>query len=61
MDKFELLEKLRCLDEISLLELLEINSDDLVDAFLDKIEDNLTGLYEKTRDTDPGRDSDPEF
>ena len=61
MDKFELLEKLRCLDEISLLELLEINSDDLVDAFLDKIEDNLTSLYEKTRDSDSGRDPDQEL
>lgn len=34
----ELLEELRNLPEIDLLELLEINSDDLLDAFRDKIE-----------------------
>lgn len=47
MDKIELLAALRQLDEISLLELLEVNSDELVDAFLDKIDDNLDKLYEK--------------
>lgn len=61
MDKFELLQELRNLDEITLLEILKINSDELVDAFLDKIEDNLDYLYEKTRTTDPGRDPDQEF
>jgi hypothetical protein len=39
MNKVELLEELRKLDEITLLELLEINSTDLVDAFLEKIND----------------------
>lgn len=47
MDKFELLEVLRGLDEISLLELLEITSEDIVDRFADKIEDNLDKLYDK--------------
>lgn len=47
MDKIELLAALRQLDEITLLELLEVNSDELVDAFLDKIDDNLDKLYEK--------------
>lgn len=47
MDKFELLEVLRGLDEISLLELLEITSEDIVDRFTDKIEDNLDKLYAK--------------
>jgi len=47
MDKFELLEKLRGLDEITLLELLEITSEELVDAFIDKIEDNLPKLYDQ--------------
>jgi hypothetical protein len=37
MDKADLLEKLRALDEVLLLELLEINSTDIVDCFLDKI------------------------
>lgn len=50
MNKIELLEALRCLDEISLLELLEVNSDDLVDAFLDKIDENLDRLYDKARE-----------
>ena len=47
MDKFELLEKLRELDEVSLLELLEITSEELVDRFMDKIEDCLPKLYDK--------------
>ena len=46
----ELVEALRKTDEITLLELLEINSDNLVDAFLDKIEDNLDRLYNATRE-----------
>ena len=37
MDKVELLEYLRTLDEVSLIELLEVNSTDIVDAFLDRI------------------------
>lgn len=45
MNKQELLEALRKTDEIALLELLEINSSELVDAFLDKIDDNIDRLY----------------
>jgi hypothetical protein len=37
MNHLELLEKLRHLDEVTLLELLEINSDDIIDRFLDKV------------------------
>jgi hypothetical protein len=37
MDKYELLEKLRHLDEVTLLELLEVTSEDIVDRFLDRI------------------------
>ena len=40
MDKIELIEELRKIDEITLLELLNISSEDLVDAFLDKINEN---------------------
>lgn len=40
----ELLDELRELDEITLLELLEVNSTELVDAFLDKISDNKERL-----------------
>jgi len=39
MDRYELIEELRKTDEITILELLEINSQDLIDQFLDKIED----------------------
>jgi ribosome assembly protein YihI (activator of Der GTPase) len=55
MNKIELLEALRSLDEISLLELLEINSDELVDAFLDKIDDNIEKLYAKAREDKENR------
>lgn len=50
MDKRELIEKLRKIDETTLMELLEINSDDLIDAFLDKIEDSLDRLYAATKE-----------
>lgn len=39
MDVAELIEKLRQYDEILLLELLDISSEDLVDKFYDKIEE----------------------
>jgi hypothetical protein len=42
-----LLHNLRKLDETTLLELLEITSDDLVDAFLEKIEERLDFLYDQ--------------
>lgn len=40
----ELKEKLKRLDEITLLELLDISSDDLVERFYDIIEDNQLKL-----------------
>ena len=46
MDKIELTEELRKIDEITLLELLNITSDDLVDAFLDKIEEHQGRLLQ---------------
>lgn len=46
----DLLTKLRSLDEVTLLELLDINSEEIVDAFLDKIEDNLTFIYSQVHD-----------
>ena len=45
MDKQELLEKLKGVDEVTLLELLEINSSELVDMFLDRIEEKIDYLY----------------
>lgn len=41
----KLLDLLRKVDEITLLELLEITSDDIVDCFHDKIEDKQSYLY----------------
>ena len=40
MGRQELIERLRQLDEITLLELLEVNSDMLVDAFANEIEEH---------------------
>lgn len=41
----ELIEELRKIDEITLLELLEISSEDLIDAFLDRVRENKDKLY----------------
>ena len=43
----ELLEKLKRLDEINLLELLEISSEDLVERFKDIIEDKYEALQQE--------------
>lgn len=45
MNKIELIEHLRQLDEITLLELLDINAEELVDAFLDKVDERQEYLY----------------
>jgi hypothetical protein len=44
MSNDELIEKLRQVDEVTLIELLDIDSDNIVDAFLDQIEDNQNTL-----------------
>ena len=44
MNSTELLSELRQLDEVALLELLEITSDQLVDAFTDEIKNRETKL-----------------
>jgi hypothetical protein len=41
----EVLEQLKHEDETILLELLEITSEDLVDAFVDRIEENIKKVY----------------
>lgn len=49
MSKTELIKELRKVDEVTLLEWLNVTSDDIVDAFLDRISDNynkLLQLYE---------------
>lgn len=45
MNLQELAERLRNEDEITVLELLEIHSDELVDAFLDKLEEKQQEVY----------------
>jgi len=46
----ELKEKLSELDEVSLMELLDIHSDELVEAFEDKIEENQDKLKRMLND-----------
>lgn len=43
----ELCEKLKEMDEISLLEKLEITSEDLIDRFIDEIEDRFDSLEQE--------------
>lgn len=50
MDKSELLEKLRKLDEVTLLELLNISADEIVDTFLDKIDERIDYLYKEVEE-----------
>ena len=40
----ELCERLKHIDEISLMEVLEINSEEIVDRFVDKIEERIDDL-----------------
>lgn len=44
MDLKSLEDKLKRIDEVSLLEVLDISSEDIVDRFIDKIEDNFEEL-----------------
>lgn len=46
----ELLERLKRLDEVILLDLLEINSEELIERFSDKIETKLNLLVEELDD-----------
>lgn len=50
MDYLELLDELKKLDEITLLEALELTSEELVDAFSEKITLNLPKLYRLLRE-----------
>lgn len=46
----ELLEDLKKLDEITLLEILDISSEDIVEKFIDEIDDKYDELIEKFED-----------
>lgn len=50
MTKQELLEKLRAEEETLLLELLNISSDEIVDAFLHKVEERYKYISQQYED-----------
>jgi len=50
MNRLELIEKLRQLDEVTLLELLDINSEELVDAFTEKIHERIEFIHQQIED-----------
>ena len=45
----EIKERLKTLDEVSLLELLDISSEDIVEMFSEKIEDNADKLEREVK------------
>lgn len=45
----EVKERLAMLDEITLMEILDIHSDDLVEAFEERIEENLDKLMKEVQ------------
>ena len=47
---YDICDRLKNLDEISLLEVLDISSEDIVDRFNDKIEEKADELEEELRD-----------
>lgn len=51
MTRDELLRKLRNTEELHLVELLGITSDDIVDAFFERIEENEDWLHEQLGDS----------
>jgi hypothetical protein len=46
---YDLIEKLKQLDELTIIEILNITSDELVDAFSEKANDRLEQLQEEFR------------
>lgn len=46
----DVIERLKKIDEVSILEVLEISSEDIIDRFEDKIEDNFNELQEDLED-----------
>jgi hypothetical protein len=54
----ELQEKLKKIDEVSLMEVLEITSEDMVQRFIDRIEERFDELVTEFEDPD---DDSPDF
>lgn len=50
MDKYEVIEYLRNLNEVTLVELLNLTSTEIVDAFLDKIDERKEYIYKSLED-----------
>lgn len=50
MSKQELIEKLKHLDEVLLLELLDISSEELVDAFIERVYDRIEYIYKEVEE-----------
>lgn len=50
MDKAELIEYLHSVDEVTLVELLNLTSTEIVDAFLDKIDERKEYIYKSIED-----------
>lgn len=46
----ELIERLRLYDEVTVMELLDIHTDELIDAFLDKIKERYNYIHDKIED-----------
>ena len=46
MSFLEILQELRKVDEVTLLELLDIEADELIDAFPEKIKDRLQYIHD---------------
>lgn len=55
----EIKERLMQLDEVLLLEVLNINSEDIVERFEDKIEDDIDRLAEELEDEEEGDGTGP--
>jgi hypothetical protein len=52
----DIIERLRTMDEVSLLEVLGISSEDLIERFEDRIEEQADALEKELDDTDEGFD-----
>ena len=53
MTLVDLMEKLKMVEETTLMEMLEISAEDLVDRFVDRIEEKFETLENEVDDTTP--------
>lgn len=53
MTKQQLIERLRLYDEVTILELLGLTGDDIIDAFLDKIDERMEYIHNALEDPTP--------